>query len=79
MNNITLWDAQIKKNYTVECILLENQTARRLEALGINEGTPICVLTRKRSGAMIVKVRGTRLALGKNISSHIEIKEKINE
>lgn len=75
MANITLWDAELNKEYTVETILLENQVSRRLEALGINEGTPITVLTRKRTGALIAKIRGTRLALGKHITSNIEVKE----
>ena len=77
MSNINLWNAELKKEYTVENILLENQISRRLEALGINEGTPIQVLNRKKSGAMIVKIRGTRLALGKHITSNIEIKEAV--
>ena len=75
MGNINLWDAELNKVYTVENIFLENPISRRLEALGINEGTPVCVLTRKKSGALIVKIRGTRLALGKHITSNIEIKE----
>ncbi|MCR5847512.1 MAG: FeoA domain-containing protein [Lachnospiraceae bacterium] len=74
---ISLWEVEIKKEYTVERILLENNISRRLEALGINEGTPIVALTRKRSGAMIVKIRGTRLALGRHITSNIEVKEVI--
>jgi len=75
MENIKLWDAELKKEYTVEDIFLENPISKRLEALGINEGTPVSVLTRKKSGAMVVKIRGTRLALGKHITSNIEIKE----
>lgn len=75
MGNITLWDAELNKEYTVESILLENNVSRRLEALGINEGTPVTVLTRKKSGALIAKIRGTRLALGRHITSNIEIKE----
>lgn len=75
MGNINLWDAELNKEYTVENIFLENPISRRLEALGINEGTPVSVLTRKKSGALICKIRGTRLALGKHITSNIEIKE----
>ena len=77
MNSITLWNAEKDKSYTVESILLENLIARRLEALGINEGTVIKVLTKKKSGAMVVKVRGTRLALGKAITSVIEVREAV--
>lgn len=80
MTNGTLWKAAVHKKYIVEAILIEDLLARRLEALGINEGTPIEIMTRKRSGAMVVKVRGTRLALGKHISSNIEVREEaVNE
>ncbi len=75
MGNISLFEAQLNKEYTVENILLENPVSRRLEALGVNEGTPIVVMTRKKSGALIAKIRGTRLALGKHITSNIEVKE----
>ena len=75
----TLWTAKLNKKYSIENVLIENNTARRLEALGINEGTPVYPLTRKKSGAMVIKVRGTRLAIGKNISTNIEVKEVINE
>lgn len=39
----------------------------------MNDGTVINVLNRKKRGALIVQVRGTRLALGRHISSNIEI------
>ena len=62
--------------------MLEEILERRLEALGLNEGTVVTIMNKKKSGAMIVKVRGTRLALGKHITSQIEVeskKEKDNE
>lgn len=37
------------------------------------------VLNRKKHGALIIQVRGTRLALGKHISSNIEIKQEAVE
>ena len=46
---------------------------RRLEALGMTEGTRVSVLRKKRLGAMIVKVRGTRFAVGLGISTHIRV------
>lgn len=57
----------------------EEKVARRLEALGILEGTKMEVLNRKRSGATIVKVRGTRWALGEDIARGIEVQEDGNE
>lgn len=48
---------------------------RRLEALGILEGTKVVVLNRKRNGSTIIKVRGTRWALGNEIAEGIEVEE----
>lgn len=47
---------------------------RRLEALGLITGSKVSVMRKKRKGAMIIKVRGTRFALGSGISSHIEVR-----
>ena len=49
------------------------QTERRLEVLGMLEGTVITVVNRKKKGAMIIKIRGTRFAVGENITKHIEV------
>lgn len=51
------------------------QTERRLEVLGMLEGTKISVVNRKRRGAMIIKIRGTRFAVGENITEHIEVEK----
>ena len=74
-----LYESEIGKKYIVTKVLTPEAIARRLEALGMNEDTIISVLARKHSGPMIVKVRGTRLALGKNISTKIHVKEASNE
>ncbi|MCQ2543712.1 MAG: ferrous iron transport protein A [Lachnospiraceae bacterium] len=75
MDNKTLWSIEPGKEVSVERILLEDDLSRRLEALGLNEGTILQVITKKKSGAMVIKVRGSRLALGKQITSNIEVKE----
>ena len=72
---MTLKEAQKDKTYCISGLYVEPAITRRLQALGLNDGTVIQVLNRKREGALIIKVRGTRLAFGKHISSHIEIKE----
>ena len=41
----------------------------------MTKGTPVEVLNRKRSGTMIVRVRGTRFALGRGITEKIEVAE----
>jgi ferrous iron transport protein A len=70
-----LFDGNIDSNYIVEEVNVIENISRRLEALGINEGTIIKILNKKKQGAMIIKVRGTRLALGKSIVNKIIVKE----
>ena len=61
--------------YLVTRVQVDEKITRRLEALGVNEGTPVDVLNRKGAGSVIIKVRGTRLALGKPITDGILVKE----
>ncbi|MDR3210955.1 MAG: ferrous iron transport protein A [Planctomycetota bacterium] len=48
------------------------EVGKRLEALGMTRGTEIHILNNKDNGTMIVKVRGTRFAIGKDISRMIK-------
>lgn len=68
-------EGEIGKSYMVKSVLVEERITRRLEALGVNEKTNIVILNKKKSGSLIVKVRGTRLALGKRIADGIETGE----
>lgn len=70
---MTLFDAKKGISYIVKGLFVEEAVTRRLQALGLNDGTTITVLNRKKKGALIIKVRGTRLALGKHIASGIEV------
>ncbi|NTV79100.1 MAG: ferrous iron transport protein A, partial [Clostridiales bacterium] len=70
-----LYNCELNKKYMVTEVLTTDGIARRLEALGMNENTTISVVARKQNGPIIVKVRGTRLALGKKIASKIQVKE----
>ena len=54
--------------YQVENVVVDERLTRRLEALGVNEGTFVTVMNKKGSGTLIIKVRGTRLALGRRIA-----------
>ncbi len=62
--------------YVVCDIRQDEKVKRRLEALGILNGTRIEVLNQKKNGATIIKVRGTRWALGEDISRGVEVEEK---
>ena len=69
-----LKDAKIGDPCVVESMSLPFELERRLEALGMTTGTPVSVLNRKGKGIMIIKLRGTRFALGYNITRNIEVK-----
>lgn len=72
---MSLFEGVKGKSYEIRELCLEEGTTRRLEALGLNDGTVITVLNRKKNGALIIKVRGTRLAIGRHISQGIEVAE----
>ena len=60
--------ADILQNYRITSVQEQEKIQRRLEALGILEGTKVVVLNRKRNGSTIIKVRGSRWALGNEIA-----------
>ena len=66
-----LCDGKIDNNYKVTDIELPTNIGKRLEALGMTCGTPVTVLNSKNHGVLIVKVRGTRFALGRNITKKV--------
>ena len=70
-----LYEGKIGRTYIVESVLVEQKITRRLEALGVNEQTPITIMNKKGSGTLIIKVRGTRLALGRRLAEGIDMRE----
>lgn len=72
-----LKDAEIGKSYIISSLELDRVTIRRLEALGLTRGTIVKILNRNYSGSVIIKVRGSRLALGKLITKAVNMKEAV--
>ncbi len=72
---MTVFEGTIEKAYTVAGVALEEDIMRRLEALGIFAGTRIEILNKKKNGAVIIKARGARWALGKEFAKGIQIEE----
>lgn len=60
--------------YTIEQISLPVEMEHRLEALGMTIGTKVLVVNRKGRGILIIKLRGTRFALGYNITKNITVR-----
>jgi ferrous iron transport protein A len=74
-NIMTLKDGHIGRSYIVKKSILEPQVRQRLEALGLIDGTKIQFLNQNTDGAVIFKVRGTRLAVGERIAEQIYVAE----
>ena len=72
---MSLFEGLKGNNYEIRGLYVEEGSTRRLQALGLNDGTLVTVLNRKKNGALIIRVRGTRLAIGSHISQGIEVEE----
>lgn len=68
---MTLTEGNIGGVYLVTGMKLQESITRRLEALGMNEKTKLTILEKKKKGASIIRLRGTRLALGRPITDGI--------
>lgn len=66
-----LCEGSIGNGYKVTDIKLPTKIEKRLEALGMTRGTSVTVLNSKSKGVLIVKVRGTRFAFGRDITRNI--------
>ena len=73
---MTLDWAIVGNTYIVQSLTLPEKTAKRLQALGMTCGTSVTVLNNKNKGTLIIKMRSTRLAIGKGISSEIHVQSK---
>ena len=72
---MTLHEGTVGKTYQVEKICIDSKIQRRLEAIGMVEQTKVAIVNEKRNGSMIIRLRGTRWAIGAAIASSIQVKE----
>lgn len=71
-----LSNSEIGCNYCVTDISLDSNIKYRLQALGLTFGSTLKVLNKKLNGSLIIRIRGTRFAMGKSIADGISV-EKI--
>lgn len=74
---MTLREGIIGNRYQVKEIQLEDKVKHRLQMLGMTKGTGVRVLNNKKSGSVIMKVRGTRFAIGRRIAEGILVEEDV--
>lgn len=71
---MTLSQTQIGESVCIDKMNLNQDQVRRLRSLGMMEGTKVKVLQKKRSGTLVVDVRGTRFAIGYQMGDEIGVK-----
>lgn len=74
-----LREGKLKEGYLVEEIQLEDKIRRRLQILGLTRGTRVEILNRKKNGTIVMKVRGTRFAAGKEVAEGIQVRDPKNQ
>lgn len=62
--------------YRVQSLMLHHGLLSRLEALGLTGGAPLDIVERKKNGSMVIKLRGTRYAIGAEIAMGIIAEER---
>lgn len=75
---MTLKQGKSNHTYRVESLQTALDLERRLEALGLTEGSHITILNNQKKGALTARFRGTRFAIGRQIAERILVSEVIS-
>ena len=78
-NIMKLIEGKNFETYIIKEINLEEGIKRRLEMLGMTQNSKIEILNSKKSGTMVVRIRGTRYAIGKEFVAGIEVGGEVDE
>lgn len=70
-----LKDLAAGESCKIEKIDLPFQVEQRLLSLGMTKDAKVSVLNRKGKGILIIKLRGSRFALGYHITQNIEVRK----
>ena len=72
---MTLREGKINRTYIVEDVMLEDKLMVRLQALGMIPGTQVEIINQKSNDSLMIKVRGTRFAIGRQIADGVNVQE----
>ncbi len=75
MAEINLTEIQSGKTYIISDIIEESEYARKLEKLGFTRGTPVEKGLSNIKNPMVIKLRGSRIALRTNEAKIVMVKE----
>lgn len=73
-DTMKLSEGLIGGRYQIQKMQLPAAMEKHLEALGMTKGSVISVLNGKGRGILIIKIRGARFAVGRNITRNVEVK-----
>ena len=76
---MTLKESKNGKEYIVEESMLKQPQRRRLEAMGLIEGTRIRKINEALDGSIVFMVRGSRLAISKELAEDILVRDLTSE
>ena len=65
-----LFSVETGTTVVIKKLNVEGRTKRFLQEMGFTKGTPIIILSRS-FGNMIIKVRDTRIGIGKELAKYI--------
>ena len=68
---MNLSETKINHEYMIDKINIDKCTSIRLQVLGVLEGTKIRTLNKRNNGAIILRIRGTRLGIDKEVVNSI--------
>lgn len=68
---MNLSQTKINYEYIIEEINIDKCTSIRLQILGVLKGRHILVINKMKNGVIILKVRGTRLGIDKEVAESI--------
>lgn len=72
---MTLADGKIDIDYIVEKVHLPVSLEKRMESLGMTIGSKVTLLHQKRNKTSVILIRGTKFAVGRDVTSNIYVRE----
>jgi len=76
---MTLFDGKVNGKYIVESVDVNIKTKKRLQDMGITQGVSIKIMSKLGEHAYILRIRGSRVALGRDITDKIIVKDIASE
>ena len=70
---MVLYEGKMGETYKIIDIKIDDKIKRRLEVMGLTNGTQIEISNKNMNGSLILKFRGTRVAISNKIAKGIEV------